>query len=175
MALSKEEFGRRVRAAREAADLTQDQVAKALGVNWATYQRWETGKFHPRPNHLIPLARVLAVEPEHLTGVDGHADTALERLVSAVEANSRLLRELRVVMDGLVGSMETASGERSDILDLLGRQDRVLTAIERAVASQEASSRLLREVETKIAAGVDELMDSRGRAANPPRSKKARG
>ncbi len=51
--------GRRVRAVRRAADLTQHDVAAALGVGRVAVAKWETGKTVPDGDKLPAIARVL--------------------------------------------------------------------------------------------------------------------
>lgn len=51
--------GRRVRAVRRAAELTQSEVAKAVGVADPTVASWETGHSSPDGEKLPALARVL--------------------------------------------------------------------------------------------------------------------
>ncbi|MEC4020242.1 helix-turn-helix domain-containing protein [Streptomyces sp. H27-D2] len=51
--------GRRVRAVRRAAELTQSEVAKAVGVADPTVASWETGQSSPDGEKLPVLARVL--------------------------------------------------------------------------------------------------------------------
>ena len=50
--LERDECGRRIRAAREAAGLTQDQAAARLGVARPSYAQYELG---PRAELDIPL------------------------------------------------------------------------------------------------------------------------
>jgi transcriptional regulator with XRE-family HTH domain len=48
----------RVRAIREAAGLSQDEVARALGVDQASIMRWEKGR-EPRHEHALKYADLL--------------------------------------------------------------------------------------------------------------------
>lgn len=54
-------FGDRVTGAREAAGMTQKQLAKRLGVKLATLQGWENDLSEPRANKLQMLAGLLNV------------------------------------------------------------------------------------------------------------------
>jgi HTH-type transcriptional regulator, cell division transcriptional repressor len=54
-------FGERLRDAREAAGMSQQQIASRLGVKAATVNHWETGKKEPRANRLQMLASLLNV------------------------------------------------------------------------------------------------------------------
>ncbi len=55
-----------IRILRKKADLTQIDVAKALGVSIATFRRWEAGETAPTGTRIVELAKILQVEPESL-------------------------------------------------------------------------------------------------------------
>jgi DNA-binding transcriptional regulator YiaG/predicted GIY-YIG superfamily endonuclease len=52
----------RLRRARQAASLTQEEVARAITVNVRTVTRWESGVAKPRPRALRRFAEVVGVE-----------------------------------------------------------------------------------------------------------------
>lgn len=52
------------RALREAAGVSQDDVAKAIGVSRATVGHWETGRRRPWPRHLESYMEALQVLQE---------------------------------------------------------------------------------------------------------------
>jgi transcriptional regulator with XRE-family HTH domain len=54
-------FGDRVAAAREAADMTQKQMARRLGVKHSTVRDWEDDLSEPRANKLSMMAGLLGV------------------------------------------------------------------------------------------------------------------
>lgn len=54
-------FGDRVAGAREALDMTQEDLAKRLGIKLKTLQAWENDITEPRANKLQMLAGVLNV------------------------------------------------------------------------------------------------------------------
>lgn len=51
-------FATLLREFREAADLTQAEVAERAGVHLQTYMRWERGDSEPGYSRLVELARV---------------------------------------------------------------------------------------------------------------------
>ena len=55
-----------MKKAREAAGLSKIKVARAVGVCWLTYHRWESGKFQPRADQLVRLAAALGTTTEEL-------------------------------------------------------------------------------------------------------------
>jgi len=60
MRLTPEQVGERIRAARRAKSWTHEELARQIGVNWRTVQRWQKGQL-PRMNTLLRLAEVLDV------------------------------------------------------------------------------------------------------------------
>lgn len=61
-------FGARIHAAREAAGLSQAQVAEHLGLSQNAYAMWERHTVALRPEQIERVAEVLGVTPEHLFG-----------------------------------------------------------------------------------------------------------
>jgi len=55
-----------VRAAREAADLTQDDAAHAAGMQPAVYSRIERGEVDPRMSSVVKIAAGLGVTASDL-------------------------------------------------------------------------------------------------------------
>jgi DNA-binding transcriptional regulator YiaG len=49
----------RMEEIREAAGLTQSDVARALGVEQSTVWRWEAGERRPRPRHALAVLELL--------------------------------------------------------------------------------------------------------------------
>jgi transcriptional regulator with XRE-family HTH domain len=74
------EFGRSLRTAREAADLTQKDVAERVGLSRTSVTNIERGSQHIALHQLFLLADAVGVEPSALLP-DG--DVALEQLVPA--------------------------------------------------------------------------------------------
>lgn len=46
---------------RQSAQLTQEELAKKLGVQRSTVAMWETGQAYPRPDKLLKLEELLGV------------------------------------------------------------------------------------------------------------------
>ncbi|MGH8612590.1 MAG: helix-turn-helix domain-containing protein [Gammaproteobacteria bacterium] len=57
-----------LRALREAAGLSQRELARLIGQEQSNVRYWETSDTLPRSDVLIPLARVLGVTVEELLG-----------------------------------------------------------------------------------------------------------
>jgi transcriptional regulator with XRE-family HTH domain len=63
-------MGNAARQARQARQLTQDQVAKLLGVSVEFYSRLERGRTHPSIETFLRLLDVLGVSADTLLGLD---------------------------------------------------------------------------------------------------------
>lgn len=57
-------------SAREKAGLTQDEVAKALGIDQSAVSQWETGKTAPRAGLLVKLAGLYCCTVDELLKED---------------------------------------------------------------------------------------------------------
>ena len=58
----------RLRDLREDADLSQEQVAKVLGIDQRTYSNYETGKREIPVHHLLTLAELYQTTTDYLLG-----------------------------------------------------------------------------------------------------------
>ena len=61
-------IGKNVKNLRLAQGMTQEQVAREVGMTWRNYQRYEKGKIVPRNENLEKLAKVFGVEPAVILG-----------------------------------------------------------------------------------------------------------
>ena len=59
-------IGERIRNARKAKDLSQEQLGEKLGVSFQAVSTWEQGKFIPDSDHLPKLAKVLGISLDSL-------------------------------------------------------------------------------------------------------------
>ena len=69
--------GNRLRAKREAIELTQQELAERIGVRKAQISHYENGKAEPSAGVLANMAQVLSVTTDYLLGV---VDTPNEHL-----------------------------------------------------------------------------------------------
>lgn len=79
-----EALSARIREARGERGLTQDEVARRVGVTVRAYQRWEEGASMPHRRNLDRLREVLGVdrsEPAHLEGPIENRFDRLDELV----------------------------------------------------------------------------------------------
>lgn len=101
-------FGDRVAAAREAADMSQAQLARRLGIKKTTVMAWEQDLSEPRANKLSMMSGVLNVSMSWL--LTGEGDDLTEP-VGQDEQNADyqvLLRELRGLREDLRRQTERA-------------------------------------------------------------------
>ena len=97
-------FGDRLAAAREAQGISQDTLARRLGVKRASLEAWENDLREPRANRLSMLAGILDVSMSWLLtgegqGVEPAPDAASPEM-------SELLNELRVLRTEMQRSSE---------------------------------------------------------------------
>ena len=62
-------IGERVRELREAADMTQDQLAKLVGISRPALANIEVGRQDVSTDKIIAFARTLKVSADHLLGL----------------------------------------------------------------------------------------------------------
>lgn len=92
-------FGDRLAGAREAAGLTQEDLAQRLGVRLTTLQNWEEDLAEPRGNRLQMLAGMLNVSLAWLLTAEGDGladpDVTPRALSGEAEAALAELQRLR--------------------------------------------------------------------------------
>lgn len=69
------DLGKAIKAAREAKDLTQVDVAKHFGITKSAVNQWESGKNVPDQRRLADLARLLGMEASVLIGTNQNHDS----------------------------------------------------------------------------------------------------
>ncbi|APX21749.1 MAG: XRE family transcriptional regulator [Rhodobacteraceae bacterium] len=109
-------FGDRIAAAREAAGMGQEKLARRLGVKLKTLQGWENDLSEPRANRLQMLAGLLNVSMGWLLTGEGEGLPAPDDATSVLPADvNEALLEIRA----LKTQMQTAG-------DRLGRLEKNL-------------------------------------------------
>lgn len=112
----------RIREARIAAGLTQDQLAKKLGIRNTTLSGYETGVHDPKSNMLAEIAGICGVTVDFLLGVapepkekepahmDGLADDESELLAIYRDLNATGQGTLMNVARGLDANPDMKKG-----------------------------------------------------------------
>jgi len=88
-------FGDRLAAARDAAGLSQTDLARRTGVRLSSIRSWENDQSEPRANTLQRVAGILGVSLMWLLAGEGEGEA--EALVTPDEDMRELLLELRSV------------------------------------------------------------------------------
>ncbi|WP_293573446.1 helix-turn-helix transcriptional regulator [Phaeobacter sp.] len=103
-------FGDRVAAAREAATMTQAQLARRLGVKKATLLAWEQDLSEPRANKLTMMAGLLNVSMGWLlTGEGEGMDAPAGESEQLPQDLSAILTELRQLREDLRSNANRAA------------------------------------------------------------------
>jgi transcriptional regulator with XRE-family HTH domain len=88
----------RLRAARKAAGLTQDEVGRRLGLSRAGYGHLEDGSRSMTLDDLVVLAQIVGRTPAYLLGMESDLSPDEDQLLAAYRAiNSD--RQRRLVVD----------------------------------------------------------------------------
>ena len=99
-------FGDRLAAAREQASMTQEVLAKRLGVRNKTIRAWEDDMSEPRANRLSMLAGLLNVSIMWLINGEGEGLDGPVETDTMPEDMQDLLIELRAVKSEMTKSAE---------------------------------------------------------------------
>ena len=90
-------FGDRLAGAREAAGMSQAQLAKRLGVKLTTMQSWEEDLSEPRANRLTMMAGIIGVSFSWLLNGEGEGVEAPDMGQDLPDGVDELLLELRAI------------------------------------------------------------------------------
>lgn len=99
-------FGDRLAAAREAAGMTQKQMARRLGVKLGTLTAWENDMSEPRANRLSMMAGILNVSIMWLLTGEGNGLAAPEDEATIPPEVNDLLVEIRDLKAQITASAE---------------------------------------------------------------------
>jgi transcriptional regulator with XRE-family HTH domain len=102
-------FGDRVAAAREAADMTQAQLARRLGIKKSTLMGWEQDLSEPRANKLSMVSGLLNVSMSWLLTGEGEGMPEPADVDLAVGDFAGVLNELRALRNEMRSNAERAA------------------------------------------------------------------
>ena len=102
-------FGDRVAAAREAADMTQAQLARRLGVKKTTLMGWEQDLSEPRANKLSTVSGLLNVSMSWLLTGEGDGLSEPDELNVEIGDFSGVLQELSSLRNEMRSNAERAA------------------------------------------------------------------
>lgn len=99
-------FGDRMAAARDAAGLTQKELAQRVGIKTSTLRNWEEDLSEPRANRLSILAGIMGVSLSWLLTGEGEGIEPPEEDEAGTVNLTALLVELRSVRAQMAQSSE---------------------------------------------------------------------
>lgn len=101
--------GRLVRA-REAANLSTEELAEQVGVTLETLEAWESDRSEPRSNRLTMLAGIMGVSPTWLLFGRGTSpsETEISTDVEAIQTQLSVLRQLHEQTGNSIRMLEAA-------------------------------------------------------------------
>jgi transcriptional regulator with XRE-family HTH domain len=108
-------FGDRMTGAREAAGLSQAELAKRLGVKIKTIRAWENDQSEPRANKLQMLAGLLGVSIMWLLSGEGEG-------LEGPEAHEELPEDIR----GLLSDLRKMKVDQARMSERMGRLEKRL-------------------------------------------------
>lgn len=111
-------FGDRLAAGREAAGMSQEQLARRLGVKLDTLRKWEEDLAEPRANRLSMLSGLLGVSIRWLLTGEGTGVTPPEAEPDTAGDVSALMTEMRALR-----------GEAMRLAERIGRVEKRLRGI----------------------------------------------
>ena len=93
----RQELGARIRSARKAKHLTQEQLAQKIGIKRATLSKYETGAIEPSISHVSAMAGWLGVDFYTLLGKSRSSiyDTGFSEGMGIEEYLNNQIEELR--------------------------------------------------------------------------------
>lgn len=139
----KQAFGKRLKAARTIAKLTQAKAAESLGVNKVTVSSWELGHNFPDPLMLGKIAQLYGVTIDLLVWDDGISMEAIQFAVQYDRLNDSLKRKFGAMWSAYFQQAVT-DGEVEAAIDRgTGRiiSDRPVTTAERVDETARAHER----------------------------------
>ncbi len=99
-------FGDRLAAARDSAGMTQEALAKRLGVKASTLRNWEDDMAEPRANRLSMMAGILNVSIMWLLNGEGEGLDDPDMVPDIAPDLNNLLIEIRDLRVGLKGTTD---------------------------------------------------------------------
>ena len=102
-------FGDRLAGAREAAGMTQTQLARRLGVKKATIAAWENDLSEPRANRLSIMAGMTNVSIMWLLTGEGEGTDAPHEAEESAPELADVVAELRAIRGEMRASAERAA------------------------------------------------------------------
>lgn len=139
----KQAFGKRLKAARTNARLTQAKAADQLGVNKVTVSSWELGHNYPDPLMLGDIAKLYGVTIDLLVWDDGISMEAIQFAVQYDQLNDSLKRKFSAMWMAYFQQAVSDGEVEAGIARGTGRviRDQPMTSSEQVGADREERER----------------------------------
>lgn len=118
-------FGDRLAGAREAAELTQADLARRIGVREKTVRSWEEDLSEPRANRLQMLSGLLNVSLRWLLTGEGHGAMLTSEPVAPIPDD----------ITAVLADIQTLRAEMGKMAEKLGRIEKHLRQVGREAAA----------------------------------------
>ena len=104
-------YGDRIREARKAKHMTQEELGELVGVTGVTIMRYEKYQREPRIDQLRKIAEVLGVSWTYLIGQSFGGETLEESaaIFQEYKESSSVQEGLRLIMDSIYGESRTVT------------------------------------------------------------------
>lgn len=96
----------RIREAREAAGMTQAELAQLLGINNVTLSGYETGKHDPKSATLVQIAKICNTTTDFLLGRENKEPKHVDILYISRPSGNETTDELRKRMHDLIDQLD---------------------------------------------------------------------
>lgn len=161
----------RIRLARKAAEMTQEELAEHIGVNRATVSKYETGEIAPSIEMLGYIANAVDCDIEYLLGYNEKMRPTAEDIVlfdAIKQRDARTVERLMGLKRGTIISIGEgyASTPKANQITFNATPDpewaQLYSKIKSGTASdeeQQSFAKLLRQSLEKSRAAIDELKD----------------
>ena len=114
-------FAWNLKTIRSEAGLTQEELAKKIGISQKTVSSWETGRTFPTMGDVISLCRTLNCTMERLTGTKIHdiGDISFEDILVKLRSLSlRELLDLRAAVEDAISNIKRLEQIEKEISSL---------------------------------------------------------
>jgi len=93
-----ETFGQKLRALRRAANVTQRELAKRVGVNFSYISKLENDRLPPpAADTIVKICKALGVPPDELLAATGKIPSQIQQSISSSPAAIRFLRSAQAM------------------------------------------------------------------------------
>jgi transcriptional regulator with XRE-family HTH domain len=130
---------RRLRAAREAAQLSQGALAEAAQVHVSSIREWEAGRQVPRVETVASLAQALRISPADLLDQPEGTARTLQQLRAAAGKSQKQIAEAAGMLRNTYSAVERGETASLSYTDAQGLAQALAMSPEQVVAAHNAS------------------------------------